>query len=108
MARNYPETARLYQALLDRYPASPEAANVPVRLGDLLLKTGDHEGALAAYDLYLEHGGELEPEARFGRIKALRALGRSEAEAEAIAEFLREHGDDYRVAELEQRRAELD
>lgn len=108
MARNYPETARLYRELIDRYPESPEASNVPVRLGDLLLKTGDHAGALAAYDLYLERGGQLEPEARFGRIKALRGLARAADEAAAIAEFLREHADDYRVEELQARQAELD
>jgi hypothetical protein len=108
MARNYPETARLYRELIDRWPESPEAVHAPVRLGDLLLKTGDHQGALEAYDRYLERGGQLEPEARFGRIKALRALDRRQDEAAAIAEFLREHPDDYRVGELTERRAELD
>lgn len=108
MARNYAETARIYRELIDRYPESPEATNVPIRLGDLLLKTGDHQEALEAYDRYLERGGQLEPEARFGRIKTLRALDRKQAELTAIAEFLREHPDDYRVAELEQRQAELE
>jgi ferric-dicitrate binding protein FerR (iron transport regulator) len=108
MARNYAETARIYRELIDRYPESPEATHAPVRLGDLLLKTGDHQGALAAYDLYLERGGQLEPEARFGRIKTLRALDRQQAEAAAITEFLREHPDDYRVTELTERSAELE
>ncbi len=108
MARNYAETTRLYRELIDRYPDSPEATNAPVRLGDLLRKTGDQLGALAVYDLYLERGGPLEPEARFGRIKALRSLARPPAEREAIAEFLREHPDDYRVDELRERQAELE
>jgi tetratricopeptide (TPR) repeat protein len=108
MARNYPETARLYRELIDRYPESPEAVHAPVRLGDLLLKTGDHQGALEAYDRYLERGGQLEPEARFGRLEALRALGRDADEKAAIAEFLREHPDDYRVTELTERLAEFE
>ncbi|MFV8751016.1 tetratricopeptide repeat protein [Nannocystaceae bacterium ST9] len=108
MARNYAETARLYRELIDRWPESPEATNVPVRLGDLLLKTGDQDGALAAYDRYLARGGQLEPDARSGRIKALRALGRDADEREAIVEFLREHADDYRVTELRERLAEIE
>lgn len=108
MARNYAETARLYRELLDRYPDSPETTNVGVRLGDLLRERGDHAGALEAYDRYLERGGQLAPDARSGRIKALRALGRASDEAAAIREFVREHADDFRVDELRTRLAELD
>lgn len=108
MARNYDETARLYRELLDHYPDSPETTNVGVRLGDLLRERGDHEGALAAYDRYLERGGQLAPDARSGRIKSLRALGRTQDEAAAIREFIDEHGDDYRADELRTRLGELD
>lgn len=108
MARNYDETARLYRELLDHYPDSPETTNVGVRLGDLLRERGDHEGALAAYDRYLERGGQLAPDARSGRIKSLRTLGRTQDEAAAIREFIDEHGDDYRAEELRTRLAELD
>lgn len=107
MARNYDETARLYRELLDHYPDSPETTNVGVRLGDLLRERGDHEGALAAYDRYLERGGQLAPDARSGRIKSLRALARTRDEAAALREFIDRHPDDYRVDELRTRLAEL-
>ncbi|PRQ08825.1 FecR domain-containing protein [Enhygromyxa salina] len=107
-AGHHGETAGLYRALLEHYPDSPEAVNVPVRLGDLLASTGDHVGALEAYDLYLERGAkQLAPEAEFGRILALRALGRRGDEAVAIAAFLSARPDDYRRGELEGRLARL-
>ncbi|PRQ04129.1 FecR protein [Enhygromyxa salina] len=100
-AGHHAETARLYRALLEHYPDSPEAVNVPVRLGDLLASTGDHQGALEAYELYLERGAkQLAPEAELGRIEALRQLGRHADEAAAIAAFLAAHPDDYRSAEI--------
>lgn len=107
-AKNYEETARLYRELLRRYPDSPEAANVPVRLGDVLTSIGDHQGALEAYELYLERGGKaLAPEAEYGRIRALRALKRKADERAAIEAFLTARPDDYRVAELQDRLREL-
>jgi hypothetical protein len=104
--RDYPRTAVLYRELLERYPDSPEAANVPVRLGDLLAANGDPDGALAAYELYLTRGAkQLRPEAEYGRIQALRALGRTSEARKAIDAFIRARPDDYRSAEL---RAALD
>jgi hypothetical protein len=44
---------------------------------------------LASFDRYLAQGGPLEEEASFGRIRALRALGRSSEELVAIEAFLR-------------------
>lgn len=109
MARDYKETARLYRELLDRYPDSPEAANVPVRLGDLLITIGDHSGALEAYELYLERGArQLAPEAEYGRIRTLRALGHTADERAAIQAFIAARPDDYRSTELASRLAELD
>jgi predicted TPR repeat methyltransferase len=106
-ARDYEETARLYRLLLEHHADSPEAANVAVRLGDVLRTTGDHRGALEAYERYLEHGGVLAPEAEYGRISALRALGRASAEASAIEAYLQAHPGDHRQGELETRLAEL-
>lgn len=106
--KNYKETARLYRELLRRYPDSPEAANVPVRLGDLLASTGDHQGALEAYELYLERGSkQLAPEAEYGRIQALRALGRKADERAAIEAFLAARPEDYRATELQTRLSAL-
>ncbi|EDM80222.1 hypothetical protein PPSIR1_36267 [Plesiocystis pacifica SIR-1] len=95
MARDYAETARLYRSMLEHHPDSPEAKNVPVRLGDVLMTLGDHRGALAAYERY--SAGVLAPEAQLGRIKALRALKRdTEAEA-AITAFRSNYPEDHRV-----------
>ncbi|KIG13666.1 hypothetical protein DB30_07874 [Enhygromyxa salina] len=103
-AGHHAQTASLYRALLEHYPDSPEAVNVPVRLGDLLASTGDHEGALAAYELYLQRGAkQLAPEAELGRILALRALGQRADEAAAITAYLRARPTDYRRPELEAR-----
>jgi hypothetical protein len=107
-AKHYDETAKLYRELLRRYPDSPEAANVPVRLGDLLASTGDHQGALEAYERYLERGSkQLLPEAEYGRILALRALGREADERAAIEAFVTARPEDYRSAELQTRLAEI-
>jgi hypothetical protein len=107
-AGHHTQTASLYRALLEHYPDSPEAVNVSVRLGDLLASTGDHQGALAAYELYLERGAkQLAPEAEIGRVLALRALGRRTDEAAAIASYLRAWPNDYRRPELEARLASL-
>jgi tetratricopeptide (TPR) repeat protein len=107
-AGHHAQTASLYRALLEHYPDSPEAVNVPVRLGDLLASTGDHEGALQAYDLYVERGAkQLAPEAELGRVMALRALGRRADEAAAITAYLSAWPDDHRRPELQARLAQL-
>jgi hypothetical protein len=64
-----------------------------VALGGLLLsELNDPAGALTAFDAYLsEHKGALAQEAEFGRIRALRALGRYESEKAAIQSFLVAH-----------------
>ena len=51
--------------------------------------------------------GPLSAEARHGKIRALRALGRREAEAQALEDFLRAHPDNIDAAQLRRRLDEL-
>ena len=63
-----------------------------ISLGELELgKRNRPVAALEAFSAYLRVGGSLEREARFGRIRALRALGRNgEADADSTT-FLRDY-----------------
>jgi TolA-binding protein len=86
------DAAAAYRRLQAAHPRSAEARAVHVSLGELLLtRLGDPSGALRAFEAY--GGGPLAQEARWGRIRALRALGRA-AEAERAAEdFVRAYPD---------------
>ncbi len=72
-----------------------------VSLGELELgKRNRPAAALEAFSAYLRVGGPLEREARFGRLRALRALGRDgEADAER-ATFLRDYPASIQAAML--------
>lgn len=81
-----------YQALIDQYPESGAAQIGSVSLGRLLLRQGRASEALTAFDRYLATDAhELIEEARYGRIRALRELGRAAEADEAIAAFLLAH-----------------
>jgi hypothetical protein len=109
-AERFAEAAGRYQALRDAYPHSPEAHTVLVSLAELQLdRLHQPAAALDTLELYLREGrGALVEEARQVRIRALRSLGRIGAEADAIAEFLREHPRSFEAAALRQRAAELE
>jgi ferric-dicitrate binding protein FerR (iron transport regulator) len=78
-----------YRELLDRHGGSAEAHAALVPFGELQLGgLANAQGALQSFDRYLARGGPLEEEASFGRIRALRALGRSAAERAALESFL--------------------
>ena len=73
--------AQAYESAFEASPASPEGRAALVSLGDLRLsELHDPRGALSAFDAYLAGGGVLAAEAEFGRIGALRALGRHDEE----------------------------
>jgi hypothetical protein len=59
----------------------------------LLSAQGDAHAALASFEGYLARGGPLVREASFGRVRALRALGRLNDERAALDEFLRSFPD---------------
>jgi ferric-dicitrate binding protein FerR (iron transport regulator) len=87
------EAAEAYRAAYASDPRGAEGRTALVALGGLLLsELNDPAGALAAFDGYLsERKGALAQEAEFGRIRALRALGRYDAEKAAIQSFLGAH-----------------
>jgi len=86
-AGRYPGASATYQRLLREHPGSAEARVALVSLGELQLsQLGNADGALRSFDGYLRAGGPLRQEASYGRIRALRALGRlSEARTAADA-----------------------
>jgi ferric-dicitrate binding protein FerR (iron transport regulator) len=86
------EAADAYRAAYASDPHGAEGRTALVALGGLLLsELNDPAGALAAFDSYLTGKGALAQEAEFGRIRALRALGRYESEKAAIQSFLVAH-----------------
>jgi hypothetical protein len=88
----YAEAAGTYRRLLALYPRSDQARPALVSLGELeLSQLGNADSALASFDAYLRGGGALAQEARYGRIRALRKLGRLGDERSAIEAFLRDY-----------------
>jgi hypothetical protein len=84
------EAAQTYRKLATSHPGTPEARASLVSLGDLhLSRLHDPAQALRSFDAYLASGDRtLEQEAEYGRIRALRALGRTAQEREAIEHLL--------------------
>lgn len=88
--RKYKQASSVYQRLLREYPGSAEARVALVLLGELQLsQLGDAVGALRSFDAYLRGGGGLSQEARYGRIRALRQLGKVDEARAASDAFLR-------------------
>lgn len=83
----YRDAVGVYQRLLREHADSAEARVALVSLGELQLsQLGDASAALRSFDAYLAGGGALRQEASYGRIRALRRLGKvSEARAAAAA-----------------------
>jgi hypothetical protein len=101
--------AALYESI---HQASPESASgraallglAELRLSDL----HDAAGALRAFDAYLAGGNNaLSREAAFGRIRALRALGKSGQERAAIEAFLRAYPSGPEAESLRQRLSDV-
>ncbi len=84
--------AAKYRQLRRSFPKSAEAHTVLVALGDIeRLRLGNNAAALRAYSAYLRSGGALAQEARSGKARALRALGRTAEERAALSDYLRAH-----------------
>lgn len=101
-AREFEAAARTYEELIRAYPSSAKARATHVSLAQLYQgPLEDPANALVHFDRYLERGGPLAEEAHYGKIKALRALGRSAAAQAEIDAFLQTypesvHGDALR------------
>ncbi len=97
-----------YERLVARHPGSDEAKAARVSLGRLELARGRARSALGHFDAYLaSSAGPLVEEARYGRIRALRALGRHEQERRSIEAFLGDHPKSLYVARLRSRAEQL-
>jgi hypothetical protein len=104
MSRGHPRAAlALYRKLRAAYPTSPEAATVLVTMAKLELNLGAPAPALTDFEAYLKSGGPLAPEAMAGKIRALRALGRSADEQAAIEQYLGQYPHGFEARAFEQR-----
>jgi tetratricopeptide (TPR) repeat protein len=78
-AKDFRQAAAAYEDFLESYPKDQKVASTLVSLAQLYqgpLK--DPKRALRYYDRYLERGGPLSEEAMYGKIRALRSLGRTQ------------------------------
>lgn len=94
------EAAGLYRRLLEAYPRSSSAGPAWVALGQVELARGRASAALEAFERYLGRGGPLAEEAAYGRIEALRKLGRVGDEQAAIDRFLAKYPGSSYAAKL--------
>jgi len=90
VAGNVAQAVALSQQLLARFPRSAEAGSTHLSLGMLRLQQGQAQHALAEFRAYeAQGGGDAMAEALWGKAQALRALGRSNEEMEALNELVR-------------------
>jgi tetratricopeptide (TPR) repeat protein len=97
----------LYRELLARYPG-PGTAAVQVVLGNLEMELGAPDRALAAFEGYLRVGGAIEPEALQGKVRALRALGRTAEESATIRTYLARYPSGFHAPTLKKRLQDLE
>jgi hypothetical protein len=95
------DAATLYRRLVKAYPRSPSAGPAWVALGQVELARGRAQAALEALGRY--RGGPLAEEAAYGRIEALRALGRASEERAATERFLATYPGSSYAAKLRRR-----
>jgi TolA-binding protein len=89
-----------YQQLMRFYPRSSEGQLAQLSLAQLYLAQGNAAAALQGFEAYGRSGGALTQEAQYGKIQALRSLGRTaEAEAE-IRRFLARYPKSLQAATL--------
>lgn len=99
--------AAAYRRLQAQHPRSAEAHASRLSLAELMLgPLGDPAGALAAYDAYLRGGGGLRQEARYGRILALRRLGRGSEASAAVDAFVRDYPNSVQARALSSKSAD--
>jgi TolA-binding protein len=99
-----------YHELVARHPDSRAAQASRVSLGRLLLGQGRAHDALTQFEAYLalDDAADLLEEARYGRIRSLRALGREADLRSAIAEFEARHPSSIHLSRIARWREELE
>lgn len=107
--RRWSDAAQSYRRLKATFPKSAEARTVSVALGQLELdRLGQPAAARRSFQSYLDlGGGALSQEARYGKVRAARALGDDAAELAAIREYLRAHPNGVNAPALARRAREL-
>ena len=102
--------SKTYAQLIEQFPQAREARVAKVSLGRIRLAQGRATAALDLFDDYLSHAkgpGPLTVDARYERIRALRALGRTRQELAAIEDFLARHDDSIYATRLRERQEQL-
>jgi len=106
--KQYAQALKSYQSLFRLYPTSKEASLARVSAAQLMLSQGQPGPALAAFEAYERSGGgALAQEAHYGKIQALRALGRAEQERVEIRRFLELYPSSLQSASLRRRLGEV-
>jgi tetratricopeptide (TPR) repeat protein len=102
------QALEVYLKLLQEHPRSAEAKVARVSVGRIELRRGNSRKALRHFDDYLAaSAGTLQEEARYGRIRALRQLERTEQERRSIEAFLADHPKSIYAPRLQRRLQEL-
>lgn len=102
------QAVRAYERLASRHGKSAAGKTALVSLGRIELGRGHAKKALGHFDAYLAaSAGPLVEEARYGRVRALRKLGRLDAEARSIEAFLADYPGSMYAPRLKKRVAEL-
>ncbi|NVB40644.1 hypothetical protein G6O69_22590 [Pseudenhygromyxa sp. WMMC2535] len=101
----------LYRSLVEHHPESAAGRTARISLGRMLLGAGQHRAALAEFDAYLDEDAgrqALGEEARYGRIRCLRALGRDAELRAAMDDFTSRHPGSLHLPRIEQWRDVLE
>jgi len=87
---SFSQAAAIYRSIHARSPRSESGRAALMSLASLQLSSlGDPTGALASYQAYLAGGkGPLRQQAEYGKIRALRRLGRLQEELQASRAFI--------------------
>ncbi len=102
-ARDYAAAVLAYQQLLRLHPKSGVAPLARISLAQLQLAQGDATAALAGFEAYERTGGALSQEAHYGKIRALRALGRAAEERAESERFIVRYPKSPQAAALTER-----
>jgi tetratricopeptide (TPR) repeat protein len=98
------EASQAYRHLISTWPRSPEARVGLISLGELeLSELSEPAAALRDFTAYLKARGSLDPEARYGRIRALGRLGRQAEELSEARDFVRDYPSSLQASDLRTR-----
>jgi tetratricopeptide (TPR) repeat protein len=98
------EASQAYRRLISTWPRSPEARVGLISLGELeLSELSEPAAALRDFTAYLKTRGNLDPEARYGRIRALGRVGRHAEELSEARDFVRDYPSSLQASDLRTR-----